>query len=193
MRVHTSFRSVSHHCAEATSSEGGAQLLEFALVLPILLALVIGAWDFGSAFALKDKMTNAARDAARVSVSNSVIAPSGSSAPCAQAGAAAPCTIVAAVNALKQYMTNAGVDLSCIDPSSPSSTGPDPEEYTFTCASVPLLSITIDRSALVPQPTGTPMPATQVVFAYPSNPMVPWFPFFPSQLQTTVTMANLTY
>ena len=174
--------------------EGGAQLLEFALTLPIMLVLLIGAWDFGSAFTLKDKMTNGAREAARVSVSNSLIPPAGSSAACAQSGWTGPsCSVIAAIYALQKYMNNAGVDLSCINPSSPSGTGPDPQEYTYTCASIPGLSIVIDRSALVTPPSGSPLPATQVTFIYPAKQVVPWFPYFPSQLQTVVTMQNLTY
>src|SRR5713226_1589698 len=47
----------------------GAQLLEFALVLPMLLVIVFGAADFGAAWALKDKLSNAARDAARIAAS----------------------------------------------------------------------------------------------------------------------------
>ena len=44
----------------------GAQLLEFALVLPLLVVLVIGVSDFGGAYTLKDKLANAAREGARI-------------------------------------------------------------------------------------------------------------------------------
>lgn len=43
---------------------GGQGLVEFALILPILLLLVIGALDFGRAFYMKVVMENSAREGA---------------------------------------------------------------------------------------------------------------------------------
>lgn len=45
--------------------ERAAQILEFALSLPLLVLFVVGIFDFSSAFTLKQKLTNVARDAAR--------------------------------------------------------------------------------------------------------------------------------
>jgi Flp pilus assembly protein TadG len=42
-----------------------AQLVEFAVALPLLVVFVVGIFDFSGAFTLKQKLTNAARDAAR--------------------------------------------------------------------------------------------------------------------------------
>jgi hypothetical protein len=42
-----------------------AQLVEFAVSLPLLVVFVVGIFDFSSAFTLKQKLTNIARDAAR--------------------------------------------------------------------------------------------------------------------------------
>lgn len=165
----------------------GAQLLEFAFALPILLLLVMGAWDFGSAFLLQDKMTNAAREAARVSASTGSNNPA-VGATCDGANAT-PCVIVAAVNALKLYMTNAGIDLSCIDPNSPSQTVG--EQYTYTCAGG--IQVVINRDFIVIT-SGLPVVSTQVSFSYP----VTWwlarlFPagVFPSTLTTVATMGDL--
>jgi len=46
-------------------SEQGQTLVEFALVLPILLVLVIGIFDFGSAFNSKNELNFLANSAAR--------------------------------------------------------------------------------------------------------------------------------
>ena len=46
-------------------SEQGQTLVEFALILPILLLLVIGIYDFGSAFNQKNNLTFLANTAAR--------------------------------------------------------------------------------------------------------------------------------
>lgn len=55
MRVHSLF-----------SSDAGAQLAEFALTLPLLAVFLVGIFDFGNAFAVKQKISNAARDGARI-------------------------------------------------------------------------------------------------------------------------------
>lgn len=44
----------------------GSQLVEFAVSLPLLVLFVVGIFDFSNAFTLKQKLTNVARDAARV-------------------------------------------------------------------------------------------------------------------------------
>ena len=52
----------------ARSSEAGAELLEFAIVLPILMLLVGGVIDFAILFQRYEVVTNAAREGARVAV-----------------------------------------------------------------------------------------------------------------------------
>jgi Flp pilus assembly protein TadG len=47
-----------------------AQILEFAISLPLLVAFVVGIFDFSGAFTLKQKLTNAARDAARAAAAD---------------------------------------------------------------------------------------------------------------------------
>jgi Flp pilus assembly protein TadG len=48
--------------------ERGAQLVEFALVLPVLLFVVLGIADFGIVFQRYEVLTNAAREGARMAV-----------------------------------------------------------------------------------------------------------------------------
>jgi hypothetical protein len=50
------------------ASERGAELIEFALVLPILLLVVLGIVDFGFLFQRMEVVTNAAREGARMAV-----------------------------------------------------------------------------------------------------------------------------
>jgi Flp pilus assembly protein TadG len=50
------------------SSESGAELIEFALVLPLLLVIVGGIIDFGFLFQRYEVLTNAAREGARIAV-----------------------------------------------------------------------------------------------------------------------------
>ena len=49
-------------------SERGAELIEFALVFPLLLLVTLGIIDFGFLFQRYEVLTNAAREGARVSV-----------------------------------------------------------------------------------------------------------------------------
>jgi Flp pilus assembly protein TadG len=47
-------------------SERGAELIEFALILPLLLAMLAGIVDFGRMFQRMEVTTNAAREGARL-------------------------------------------------------------------------------------------------------------------------------
>jgi Flp pilus assembly protein TadG len=49
-------------------SEEGAQLVEFAIVLPLLLLVVLGIAEFGFIFQRYEVVTNAAREGARIAV-----------------------------------------------------------------------------------------------------------------------------
>jgi hypothetical protein len=50
------------------SGEAGAELIEFALVLPLLLLVMLGIIDFGFLFQRYEVVTNAAREGARVAI-----------------------------------------------------------------------------------------------------------------------------
>lgn len=49
-------------------SDDGSQLVEFALVLPMLLLVVLGIAEFGFIFQRYEVITNAAREGARIAV-----------------------------------------------------------------------------------------------------------------------------
>jgi Flp pilus assembly protein TadG len=49
-------------------SERGAELIEFALIAPILIFIIAGIVDFGMMFRTYEAVTNAAREGARVGV-----------------------------------------------------------------------------------------------------------------------------
>lgn len=57
------------------NSERGAAAVEFAILLPLLLMLVLGTIEFGRAYNAQITLTNAARDGVRVmAISNDPIA-----------------------------------------------------------------------------------------------------------------------
>lgn len=52
--------------------ERAAQIVEFAVALPLLVVFVVGIFDFSSAFTLKQRLTNIARDAAHAAATDPV-------------------------------------------------------------------------------------------------------------------------
>ncbi|MBT8158997.1 MULTISPECIES: TadE/TadG family type IV pilus assembly protein [Arthrobacter] len=53
------------HSEKKSGSEAGAVAVEFALILPIFLVLVLGIFEFGRGFNIQVSLTEAAREAAR--------------------------------------------------------------------------------------------------------------------------------
>ena len=62
-------RSLCFPAARIALDTEGSQLLEFAVALPLLVVFIVGIFDFGNAFDLKQKLNNAARDGARLGAS----------------------------------------------------------------------------------------------------------------------------
>jgi Flp pilus assembly protein TadG len=54
----------------ASTKERGAAAIEFALVLPILVLLIVGIFEFGRLFNVQLTLSNAAREGARVMAIN---------------------------------------------------------------------------------------------------------------------------
>jgi hypothetical protein len=54
----------------ACADDRGAQILEFALSVPVLVLFIIGIFDFSNAIALKHKLADAAREGARVAAAD---------------------------------------------------------------------------------------------------------------------------
>jgi Flp pilus assembly protein TadG len=54
----------------AWRDERAAQIVEFAVALPLLVLFVVGIFDFSAAYTLKQKLTNLARDTARVAAAD---------------------------------------------------------------------------------------------------------------------------
>lgn len=81
-----------------------AELLEFALALPIILVMVVGLLDFAHAYSLKQKLANAAREGARMGGSESVLDTTQSS----------PASVQSIKDDVTTYLQNAGVDTSFI-------------------------------------------------------------------------------
>ena len=123
--------------------EHGAQLLEFAFILPFLAVMTVGMIDFAQGFRLKQKLTNAAREGARIGVELSPV----------DLDQTAPATVRSVRNAVVNYMDNADIDVSGIRTTS-CDTGP--AEWTFYDNDDPCVDnsgdalIVIDRAVVIP-------------------------------------------
>lgn len=184
------------------TSNSGSQLVEFAFALPILLLLIVGIWDFGSAFGLKQKLTSAAREGARIVVSTPITNPS----PATGCSQTVPCSVVSSATAVQQYLTNANLNASWISPSSPTSATTCPAgEWIYgtgSGGSGPSLDI---KSGVWLAPDGTvysadtsppvgSQKATEVTVTWPLKwQLVNFLPSgtFPNHVSATVTMVNL--
>ncbi len=142
---------------QAARGTEGSQLLEFALCLPMLLVFLVGIVQFAGAFTLKQKMANAAREGARIMVSN-ILADSSC--------ATSDCSVQATTAAVANYMTSAGVDSSCLQ-SAAASTGTS--TWTLSCPSG--ISLTINNQYYYTTSTGEPETGTEVTLTYPYT----WF------------------
>src|SRR5712692_8058223 len=134
----------------------GAQLLEFALVLPMVLVIVFGAADFGAAWALKDKLTNAARDAARIAASQ----PNDLSG-----GGNPPPSVTALRDVVANYLTNAKVT-TCAVGTTAASAGTLAWQYTSSSTGCGAFLLKIERGYTFVSGTTT-IPATRVTLTYP--------------------------
>jgi TadE-like protein len=131
-------------------SEGAAQLVEFAVALPLLVLFVVGIFDFSSAFTLKQRLTNIARDAARAAAVDPVT-------DLAQTGI--PASVVVAFQTVDKYLTGSRMNDCNVQSSGP----PSGLTWTFTSPGgmngcpAPGLTIIINRGYAFP-PTGAVAP-----------------------------------
>ncbi len=81
-------------------ADRGSQVVEFALSVPLLVLFVIGIYDFSAALTLKHKLTNAAREGARVAAAD----------PATDLGAAMPVSVSDAYQAVDNYLLSEKVN-----------------------------------------------------------------------------------
>jgi Flp pilus assembly protein TadG len=142
-----------------------SQLMEFALGVPFLVVLLIGIIDFGGAYHTKQKLTNAAREGARIATQQPYTDLTSTS--CSTTGANSPCTVEAVRNAVVNYLQAANLDTSFI----PANPDPAPSGaylwvYRSTVTGNPVL--TIERSVPVTGPAGVAL-TSRVSLDYPYN------------------------
>jgi Flp pilus assembly protein TadG len=120
-----------------------AQIVEFAVSLPLLMMFVVGIFDFSGAFTLKQKLTDAARDAARGAAAD----------PTNDFSATVPVSVADAFQIVDNFLKANNIS-DCGISSTPSSTPPPALTWTYSAKASPCtgtgLSITIDRGYYFP-------------------------------------------
>jgi len=136
----------------ALGRDQGAQIVEFAVALPLLVVFVVGIFDFSNAFTLKQRLTNIARDAARASAID----------PSADVGQSSgtPLSVMDAFQIVDNYMIGSNLNDCGIG-----TTGsPSGLTWTFTGngngCTPPGLTIIVNRGYYFPQnAAATPTPS----------------------------------
>ncbi|HUY12627.1 MAG TPA: TadE family protein [Terriglobia bacterium] len=98
----------------AAGSEGAA-LVEFAIIMPLLVVMAVGIIDFGAVYVLKDHLAQAAREGARIAVSEPRDL---KTTTCTFGGRTynTPCSVAAAMAAVATDLTDQNVTSCVINP-----------------------------------------------------------------------------
>jgi Flp pilus assembly protein TadG len=138
------------------SGRDGSQLFEFALVLPFLLVMVMGILDFGQVYNLKQKLNNAAREAARFAANEN------SGVNNLTVNGVSDTTAIRDV--VSNYLTNASVT-QCAIAASPSVSG---FTYTFNSGTTGCGNFSLVINRVYPITVGTTTAiGTRVTLSYP--------------------------
>jgi len=142
----------------------GAQLVELAVILPLLMVVIVGIFDFSQAFNLKQKLGSAAFLGARV----------GSSEPTTDFSQATPASVTAIRDVVDTYLKRADIDDCGLSAISASASPPLTWNATGTSGgcSGSTFTLTIQRGHTFPATvTGVAsqvnVVATQVTISYP--------------------------
>lgn len=132
----------------------GSQLVEFAILLPVLLILAVGIADLSAIAILRDKLTNAAREGARNAISQST----------GDLTQLDPPTVEATCSFIQNYLYSANV--STVSACS-SSCAAGTSSFTWTCT-VGNSSIFIERQVpIIPTGSSTSAVCTRITVTYP--------------------------
>jgi len=166
------------------------QIVEFAVSLPLLVVFVVGIFDFSEALSLKQKLTNAAREGARVAAADPANDLGGSTS-------SVPASVFDAFQVVDQYLISEKINDCNLGSALPAKQG-----TTLTwiatatgCGSVPPngIILTINRASITTQTLGTTptdVVNTQITIQYAYK----WrFNSVISLLVPRATYAGLTY
>lgn len=128
--------------------EHAAQIVEFAVALPLLVVFVVGIFDFSNAFTLKQKLTNITRDAARTAAAE----------PTSDLGNTMPISVAGAFYVIDNYLKANNIDDCGIALASGASTARLTWTFTQSGSGGCSVTILINRGyyLALPQPSQPP-------------------------------------
>ena len=145
------------------SDTRGSELLEMAFGLPLLLVFMVGISDFGAAYNLKHRLSNAVREGVRFAASQSRLDEVSGGSVCS----CTPPSVSAVRDVVANYLTNAGVT-QCAVSTTATQSG---LQWTFAsstsgsgCGS---FSLVIDRNNTATTNGAITIPMTHVSLTYP--------------------------
>jgi TadE-like protein len=139
-----------------------SQIVEFALILPLMTVLVVGLFDFGAAFTLRDKLTNGIREGTRLATRQSTL----------DLGQSPPPSVVAVHDVIVTYLSNANVTRCAIDVGPTQAPTGLVWNYTSSTSGCGNLLLTIDRGYVGTPPlivNGSTVIMTRINLRYPYN------------------------
>lgn len=142
-----------------------SQIVEFAISLPLLVLFVVGIFDFSSAITLKQKLTNAAREAARIAAADPANDLIGGTTP-------VPASVIDAFYVVDNYLISEKINECGLKTTEPTQSG-----STLTWSSTaqldgcptPGLIFTINRGYFFPPTGGSLAPYTCIPPVVPTN------------------------
>jgi Flp pilus assembly protein TadG len=133
-----------------------SQIAEFALSLPLLVLFVVGIFDFSSAITLKQKLTNAAREAARIAAADPANDLIGGTTP-------VPASVIDAFYVVDNYLVSEKINecgLKTTEPTQSGSTLTWSSTAQLNGCPTPGLVFTINRGYFFPSTGGSLAPAS---------------------------------
>lgn len=148
----------------ATGNAAGSQIVEFALSLPLLVVFVVGIFDFGGAVTLKQKLTNAAREGARVAAADPAndLTPAASPTP--------PASVSDAYQVVDNYLLSENINDCALQANQPQYSAGLTWVSSAPCSHTSNLVLTINRGCVTQQTLGgssVNIAATCVTIQYP--------------------------
>jgi Flp pilus assembly protein TadG len=196
------------------ADNGAAQMVEFAVSLPLLIVFVVGIFDFSGAYTLKQQLASAAREGARVAAADPATDLGNGGINCTTLVVPnCPASISDAFQVVDNYLIAQKINDCGIKPSS--ATQPAPLTWSFTATSATptpcIFTLTIDRGYFInsvgggstpdctPQAVtpGTQLIETCVLISYQYNwhfnsvitVLVPGARYSPTSMLTTKSVA----
>ena len=148
------------HGRRRWAGDKGAELVEFALVLPFLIVISMAIFDFGSALTTRDKLDNAAREGVRVAVNQDII----------DLDQTSPASVQVIRDAVANYVTQAGLK-TCTIGAAPTKSG-NAWIWTYPLTGASSCTgklLTIERAYTAGVVNGSTPILTRVTLQYPYN------------------------